>query len=352
MNPRWLALQFRPIFKRYRWGGRRLATVLNKPIGEDTCAESWEVVDHGDDQSIVIDGPHAGRALHELVMEDAASLVGRDASQFPLLVKFLDAADRLSVQVHPDDRRARQFDPTENGKTEAWFIIEADPGSCLFVGLREGVDEPTLRRAVAEQRVEDCLHRVPVKAGDCVLVPAGTVHAIGEGILLAEVQQSSDLTFRLYDWGRLDRNGKPRPLHIEESFACIDFDRGPVEPVTPVALPGTTPTKSHTVERLVECSYFEMRRHTAIEPFRIAPEGVCRIVQVIDGSCTATAEGIADTETRPDTPGHATPGGQQTHGGWHGRALPRGQTFLLPAAGPAVRLEPVSRVVVLETLVR
>ncbi|RMG39040.1 MAG: class I mannose-6-phosphate isomerase [Planctomycetota bacterium] len=335
-----LPLQFHPLFRRYRWGGRRLATVLNKPIGDDTCAESWEVVDHGDDQSVVLDGPFAGKTLHELVVADPHGLVGRPARQFPLLVKFLDAADRLSVQVHPDDERAKQFDPNENGKTEAWLIIDADPGSCLYVGLREGVDEATLRRAVAEKRIAECLHRVPIRAGDCVLVPAGTVHAIGEGILLAEIQQSSDLTFRLYDWDRLDRDGRPRPLHIEESFACIDFARGPVDPVQPVVLLSGDSDGGHTVERLCECPYFEMRRHTAAVRFTLAPEGVCRIVQVVDGLCSATVtEATDETATAPSAD-------------WNARRLPRGQTFLIPAAGPSVEIEPLSEVVLLETLVR
>ena len=118
---------------------------------------------------------------------------------------------------------ARDFDPTENGKTEAWVIVVAEPGSRLYAGLKDGVDAATLRQSLADGRIEDCLHSFEVAAGDCVFIPAGTVHAIAEGILLAEVQQSSDLTFRLYDWGRLGADGQPRELHIEESFRCIDF---------------------------------------------------------------------------------------------------------------------------------
>lgn len=249
-------LRFLPILKRIRWGGRRLGTVLGKPIRDGSdYAESWEVVDHGEDQSLVADGAFAGRTLHELIHEHNDELFGaqRGLTQFPLLIKFLDASDRLSVQVHPDDRLAKTFDPVENGKTEAWVIIDATPGSRLYAGLKPDVDAAALRRALDTGTVEDCLHSFEVTAGDCVFIRAGTVHAIAEGILLAEVQQSSDLTFRLYDWGRLGTDGRPRPLHIEQSFLCTDFTRGPVARVVPVHTAGG--------EELVRCEYFVIRRY-------------------------------------------------------------------------------------------
>ncbi len=184
----------------------------------------------------------------------------RRLHQFPLLVQFLDASDRLSVQVHPNDVQARFFDPNENGKTEAWVILDAKPDSRIYAGLKRSLDPFRLQRHLAAGTVEECLHSYAVRAGDCVFIPAGTVHAIGEGILLAEVQQSSDLTFRLHDWGRLGMDGQPRPLHVEESLACIDFDRGPVDPVVSRLQNGAT-------EELVSSEFFTLRRHTTHDSF-------------------------------------------------------------------------------------
>ena len=284
-------LTFEPILKRIRWGGRRLGTVLGKPIGDASdYAESWEVVDHGDDQSVVDDGPLAGRTLSELVREDGDRLFGRSLEtlrrpdQFPLLIKFLDASDRLSVQVHPDDELARRYDAAENGKTEAWVILDAEPGAVLYAGLRPSVDAASLRRAVEEDRVEEVLHTIPVTAGQCIFIPAGTVHAIGEGVLLAEVQQSSDLTFRLSDWGRVGADGKPRQLHLEESIEATDFSRGPVDPVTPRPVDGG--------ELLCECPFFAIRRRSL--PTGASwdvPQGECRILIGVEGSGSVSAEG-------------------------------------------------------------
>lgn len=306
-------LRLDPILKRIRWGGRRLGDVLGKPLGPETdYAESWEVADHGRDQSVVSDGPFAGWTLKRLVAEQNQPLLGEHAGldQFPLLVKFLDANDNLSVQVHPNDELAVQFDRTENGKTEAWVIVDAEPDSELFVGLKAGVTASDLRRATRSGVVEALLNRFAVKPGDCVFVPAGTVHAIGGGVLLAEIQQSSDLTFRLDDWGRVGADGRPRPLHVEQALQCIDFERGPVFPVTPTRI-GDHPLQ----EELVRSEHFVMRRHRSASPFSFAADDRCHVLMVLDGS------GLLQTgaETIP---------------------LPRGQTVLLPADRPALTIEP------------
>jgi len=175
-------LQFSPLLKRIRWGGRRLGTRLGKPLGpENDYAESWELVDHGQDQSRVISGPWTGRTLQELVQREAKTLLGTQAGleQFPLLVKFLDAHDRLSVQVHPNDRQAAAAIPGERGKTEAWVILEAEPEAYVFAGLKPGVDRAALARAVETGTVEQCLHRLEVRPGDCIFIPAGTVPGWG-----------------------------------------------------------------------------------------------------------------------------------------------------------------------------
>ncbi len=254
-------LFFEPILKRIRWGGRRLGTELGKPIGSETdYAESWEVSDHGDDQSIVTAGEYAGWSLQKLVSERNREVFGRHAgrTQFPLLVKFLDANDRLSVQVHPNDEQAKHYDPLENGKTEAWVIVHAEPDSQLYVGLHDGIGPDELASHLQAGTVEQILHTVTVQPGDCVFIPAGTIHAVGEGIVLAEIQQSSDLTFRLYDWGRLGADGKPREIHIDAAVKCTNFEMGPVDPVAPQELQ----TGTHRIEELVRGDFFVMQRHT------------------------------------------------------------------------------------------
>ena len=318
-------LSFSPILKRICWGGTRLGTVLGKPIADTAdFAESWEIADHGDDQSVVAEGPYAGWTLSRLVAEEQNELLGRGAGavQFPLLVKFLDANDRLSVQVHPDDRLAREFDPGENGKTEAWVILDAQPDSTLYAGLKAGVDRRLLEKRLAAGDVEKCLHRLTVRRGDCIFIPAGTVHAIGEGILLAEIQQSSDLTFRLHDWGRLGSDGKPRPLHVEQALRCIDFDRGPVEP----AVPQVISDYDHHVEDLVRCEHYVLRRHRPEKPFVLPRDDRFHVVMVLAGS----ARLVCDAD--------------RTH-------LATGQTVLLPAVCPDVRFEPAGELVLLETFV-
>ena len=315
-----------PLLKRIRWGGRKLETLLGKPLGAGTdWAESWEVSDHGEDQTVLTAGPLAGWPLERVVAELPGALFGRHArrpdgsprTQFPLLIKFLDAADTLSVQVHPDDAKAKTFDPSENGKTEAWVIVHAEPGAVLYAGLKPGTDAAALRTASEAGTVADLLHRFEVKPGDCVFIPAGTVHAIGAGVVLAEIQQSSDLTFRLYDWGYLDPDGNPRQIHLDESIACADFDRGPVDPVTPRPLPTPSPGS----ERLVAGDYFVIDRHTlgpGAAPFAFGNgpgDDRFRVLMTLAGSATLT-------------------------GGPDDVPVGTGRTVLVPAACPPLTVTP------------
>ena len=208
-------LRFEPIFKRLVWGGRKLATVLRKPIGEGSeYAESWEISDHRLDVSRVVDGPLAGSSLRDLIRTHGEGLFGPAIGareQFPLLVKFIDARQDLSVQVHPDDDLGRRL-ANDNGKTETWVIIHADPGSKIYAGLKPGTTREIDGRSGRKRaRSSPSCTRSRPKPGDCILIPAGTVHAIGAGVVLAEFQQMSDATFRLHDWNRLGLDGKPRP---------------------------------------------------------------------------------------------------------------------------------------------
>jgi mannose-6-phosphate isomerase len=316
-------IEFKPILKRIRWGGRKLGTILGKPIGDaDDYAESWEIAGHGQDQSVVLNGLSQGETLNELVRQQNVELLGVHAGmeQFPLLLKFLDAHDRLSVQVHPNDEQAREFNPHENGKTEAWVILEAGPQSVIYAGLKPKVTKEKLESNLKAGTVESCLHCFQVSPGNCVFIPAGTVHAIGEGILLAEIQQSSDLTFRLYDWGRLGSDGNPREVHIEESLQCIDFDRGPVEPV----VPRSVSTYGSDVEELVRSDYFVLRRHRTSEPFSIVHDNRFHILMMLQG----TAHLICDNQLK---------------------IISIGNTVLMPADAFNVRVLPENEIILLET---
>ena len=218
-------LTFRPIFKELVWGGTRLAQVLGKPFPLDKrIGESWELVDLPGAQSVVDRGPLAGETLASLVASHGPALLGpvaTDGGRFPLLVKYIDATQTLSVQVHPDAACAQRLGGRP--KSEAWYILATEEGTSLFIGLKPGTSAPEFARAVEEDRVADLLEKVAPKVGDLFPVRPGTVHAIGAGALLAEVQQPSDTTYRLYDWGRVGLDGRPRPLHLSESMASIDF---------------------------------------------------------------------------------------------------------------------------------
>ncbi len=306
-------LLFRPLLKRIRWGGTRLGTRLGKPIGEARdAAESWELVDREQEQSVVLDGDLAGRTLRELLQQSPREILGgAGGARFPLLLKFLDATDRLSLQVHPNDEQALAFDPQEQGKNEAWVILDAEPESRLWLGLKRGVGRSELLAALDHERLDDVVHVCRPRPGDCYFVPAGTVHAIGEGILLAEVQQCSDLTFRLHDWGRLGADGQPRPLHLEESLACIDFSRGPVDAVVPLR----RRVDAVEYDELIRSPWFGIDRYTTDRPVRLAPRDEFRVLMLLTGELAVGGEGFS-------------------------RRLTRGTTLLIPASCGEVSLAP------------
>ena len=231
-------LSFDPVYKDYIWGGRNLETRLGRKIPPGIVAESWEVAAHPHGHTKVASGPLAGytlAALHEHLGERLLGQAAR-SPDFPLLVKVLDATRWLSVQVHPDDSYAREH-AGEQGKTELWIILHAEPGAELIYGLKAGVDRQQLSQAAADGAIEPLLHRVPVRAGDAVYLPAGTVHALGPGTIIAEIQQNSDTTYRLYDWGRTGSDGAARPLHIRQALDVIDWRMIEPEIARPPVLP-------------------------------------------------------------------------------------------------------------------
>jgi mannose-6-phosphate isomerase len=225
-------LTFTPVLKDYIWGGRNLQTKLGRELPPGTViAESWEIAAHPNGDVAVANGPLAGQSLAALFETYGEALVGRRAAwasrrgRFPLLVKLLDAHRKLSVQVHPDDDFAREHEGDELGKSEMWVVLHAEPGAELILGVRPGATREQFREAIAAGALEPWLHHLPVEAGDFVCVPAGSLHAILGGLLIAEIQQNSDTTYRIFDWNRAGDGGKPRPLHVDEALAVINFEQ-------------------------------------------------------------------------------------------------------------------------------
>lgn len=235
-------LTFEPVFRDYIWGGRRLETLFGRDLPPGIVAESWDISGHPDSPTRVAAGYWSGRTLPEVMAEMGTDLVGTHSAamlargRFPLLIKLLDANRDLSVQVHPDDDYAGRHEAGEIGKSEMWYVLHADPGYTLVHGLKPGVTRRQLRQAIARDRMDEVLNRVPVSLGDTIDVPAGTVHALMAGAVVAEIQQNSDVTYRLYDWGRVGHDGKSRPLHIDRALDVIDFTRAATSPLPPQSL--------------------------------------------------------------------------------------------------------------------
>jgi mannose-6-phosphate isomerase len=233
-------LLFTPVLKDYVWGGRNLERVLGRELPPGRVAESWEIAAHDDGASTVANGPYTGRTLTEVHGLLGLDLIGRrngwaqERGKFPLLVKLLDASDKLSVQVHPNDAYALAHEGNELGKTEMWVVLHAEPGARLIIGLCRGIAPSQFRQAIESGTLEECLHTLAVKAGDFVCVPSGTVHALLDGVVIAEIQQNSNTTYRVYDWNRAAK-GRARPLHIDKAMDVIDFTC--VEPPLPQPTP-------------------------------------------------------------------------------------------------------------------
>ena len=244
-------LVFQPEIKDKVWGGRRLGDVLGKALPPDVpIGESWEV--HG--ESVVANGGHTGRTLDQVRADLGSALMGNQppVEVFPLLFKYIDASEYLSVQVHPGDAYAREHTGYPYGKTEAWYIVHAEPGSQLVHGWKRPTSAAEVKAAVQENRLEELLAYVSVMPGDVVYVPAGTVHAIGGGIVLGEIQQNSDTTYRLYDWGRMGFDGKPRELHVEDSLKTLYYPHTDGHKIQPAELRDGGVLRRY----LVACRYF------------------------------------------------------------------------------------------------
>lgn len=319
------ALRFEPLFRDYIWGGTKLRDLLGKSVDSPTCAESWEIVDHTESQSKVLFGPLEGQTLSELIQLFGPALLGTEIwarithpdvprqlwGRFPLLFKFLDARQDLSLQVHPDDKLAATQTIPDWGKTEAWFVVSADPDAKIYAGLKPAVTREQFSQAASSgtHRLANMLHVVPAKQGQCLLIPAGTIHAIGAGVVIAEIQQASDTTFRIFDWNRVGPDGRHRPLQLAEAMQAADFHRGPIEPVE------LTPGGRNIRHHCLACSYFSLSHFDIDQEIKIGGDGRFRILAVLNGNLTVSSD----------------PSGQ---------VLTAGQTILLPASLPESRLTP------------
>jgi mannose-6-phosphate isomerase len=309
-------LRFEPIYQYRLWGGRRLAGLLSVPLpGDGPIGEAWVLSDRDDHPSRVADGSLKGRTIGQVLERFPEQVMGNFIGRFrrfPLLLKFLDVREMLSVQVHPTD--------PETAKTEAWVVLEAGTKSRIYAGLKPGANAEVLRRAVADGTVADHIACFHPTAGDAVFNPAGMVHSLGGGVVVFEVQQNSDVTFRLYDWNHVDpKTGKPRPLQVEQALACINFGRCAGGLVAPVVEETSPVCREH----LFECDYFRLWRVRGESQFAAGSGNVPRVLVCIEGT------------------------GQIEH---HGAAYEagRGDVFLLPAVLGACTFQPRGPVNVLE----
>ncbi len=304
-------LRFEPIYQYRLWGGRRLGNLLSAPLpGDGPIGEAWVLSDRSDHPSRVADGALKGQTIAQLIAQYPCQLMGRLAGKFrrfPLLLKFLDAHEMLSVQVHPADTY-KGLPEGDAGKTEAWVVLEARPNSRIYAGLKPGTTEAELRTSLKNGDVADHLGCFVPKAGDAVFIPAGTVHSLGGGIVVFEVQQNSDVTFRLYDWGHRDaKTGRPRQLHTEQALACIDFGNAAGGLVTPV-MQSTAPVER---EQVFQCAHFLLWRVRANAPFRVGEPGAPRVIVCTEGKGKVESGGIAYQAGKGDV--YLLPAG---NGGW------------------------------------
>lgn len=279
-------LLFRPIYQERVWGGRNLEQKLGRTLPADkVIGESWEVVDRPEAQSVVADGPLVGQSIRKVIEDHAAEVMGPNwdpSWPFPILVKWLDCQERLSLQVHPPAEIAPKLGGEP--KTENWFVADAAENAGLVVGLRRGVTREAFEDGIKNTTLEGLVHRFPVSAGDSILVQSGRLHAIDAGNLILEIQQNSDTTYRVYDWGRVDLDGKPRQLHVEQSLACIDFHDFEPEPMR--SSPGDAV--------LAECAEFRIRRFergAGTDLAEINTPGEARMLAVVQGSVSVDAAG-------------------------------------------------------------
>lgn len=277
-------LRFEPIYQYRLWGGRRLANILKAPLPDGPIGEAWILSDREDHPSLVANGPLKGQSIGQVMKQSQGPLMGRLSQRFqrfPLLLKYLDAHEMLSVQVHPGYSHADIPPAKGTAKTEAWVVLESGKKSRIDAGLKARTTANILRQSVRDGTLSDHLVSIAPKPGDSVFIPAGTVHSLGGDVVVFEVQQNSDVTFRLYDWGHVDaKTGKPRELQVDQAIACTDFVNGKCGLVTP-AVESAEPVKR---ERLFDCDAFQLWRLHGEVSFTVGAKGEPRVLVCIGGA--------------------------------------------------------------------
>jgi len=319
-------LRFAPIYQYRLWGGRRLAKLLSAPLpGDDPIGEAWLLSDRDDHASLVADGPLKGKTVSQLLLQSPQQMLGKLSehfSRFPLLLKFLDVSKTLSVQVHPSDDYPKLIPAGDTGKTEAWVVLDAGSGARIYAGLIPHSSANLLRQAIAHGTVADQLASFTPKPGDGVFIRAGTVHSLSD-VVVFEVQQNSDVTFRLFDWDHLDpRTGQRRPLQVDQAMSCIDFAQGAVGAV----IPHVEQTRPVLREKLVQCDQFGVTRFSGQMSFVVGATQLPRVLVCLAGC------------------------GELEHAGGS-YAFGKGDVFLLPAAVGTCSCRPHGVVSLLEVSV-
>lgn len=319
-------LKFRPIFKEKLWGGQKIKSILNKDFGQlSNCGETWELSGVEGNISVVSNGSFEGKTIKRLIQERGQELLGKKVyatygDEFPLLVKFIDANQDLSIQVHPNDEIAKEKHACM-GKTEMWYVMQADTGASLISGFNQDMDKESYLRAFESGQLTSILNQEKVEAGDIFFIPAGRVHTIGKGLLIAEIQQTSDITYRIYDFDRVDSHGNKRELHVEQAIDTIDFKKYPnykthYERQKNVRLP------------VVSCEYFKTNKLILEKPFDATTPDLdtFRILTCVGGK-----------------------GNIQYHGGSIG--IRQGEVVLIPAVIDEYELVPDQEVILLESYI-
>lgn len=282
-------IKLKPAFKDYLWGGTRLRDDFGKDCNFDKIAESWELSCHKDGNSVVADGEFAGLTLAQYIEKEGKSVLGTNCEKFenfPILIKLIDAKDNLSVQVHPNNEYAQRVEG-EYGKTEMWYVVDCDEGASLLYGFKHNITKEEFRERIENNTLLEVTNSVPVKKGDVFFIEAGTLHAIGKGILIAEIQQNSNTTYRIYDYGRVGADGKPRQLHIDKAVDVTNLcPAKPYPQSEPVDMGGWTK------KRLAKCEYFtvdviNVDTSAALE----ADKSSFVNILVLDGGCVLSSEG-------------------------------------------------------------
>ena len=290
-EPELYPLRFEPVYQYRLWGGRRLADWLKAPLPSDgPIGEAWLLSDRDDHPSLVADGPLRGRTIAQLIELSPQAMLGQKlgkSRRFPVLLKFLDVQKMLSVQVHPADANVDLIPQGETGKTEAWVVLEAQPDARIYAGLKRGVTAQRLS-ALTSETVDTALASFRPELGQTILIDAGVVHSLGDGVVVFEIQQNSDVTYRLYDWDHIDpKSGRRRSLQVEQAMACVDLHQGPVHPISPL-IESTQPCKR---ERLFDEPHFQVWRLRGEVPFSVGAVNEPRVLVCLDGAGSIEHEG-------------------------------------------------------------